>query len=372
VLVAELLDSLIPAIATDPTSASSREDARRRLVLEHPLQPFSPRYFAADADPRLRSFNQELCEALRRGRTDTALPELEAEEGTEEEEEEERVREPAGRFFTAPLAAPGAEWREVTLERLIRFFVNPCAYLLRERLGIELARADAELAEEEPFLPDYPARQALAERLSAPLQAGLGQDELRTLAQAGIEYPPGGFGLQLLDQELATLRDFARRCADATRESCLPPQSHTLEFDLDGEAWRLTGAFADLRPRGLVRSRYDDARPRDYLEAWLQHLWLCSLPGATTARETLWIARDGEFLLRPCETASEFLQTLLRLYRQGLQEPLHFFPKTAWKYCEQGENLRQARTAWESSQEAARGEGNHAEIGRASCRERVS
>ena len=41
VLVAELLDILVPAIAADPASPSSLAPARQRLVVEHPLQPFS-------------------------------------------------------------------------------------------------------------------------------------------------------------------------------------------------------------------------------------------------------------------------------------------------------------------------------------------
>lgn len=356
VLVSELLENLIPAVAAD-ASAAAREAARRRLVLEHPLQPFSLRYFAADADPRLRSGNRELCEALRLGRTETpstlppSLPQA--------AEEEDRAQEPALRFFTAPLALPGEEWRVVELDRLIRFFGNPSAYLLRERLGIELARPGDDLAEEEPFLPDFPARQALAERLLASAQAGLTGDELLALAQAGIESPPGALGEQWLNAELATLHDFARRYAAATREPCLPPHSQTLEFDLEGERWQLSGVLADLRPGGLVRQRYDDARPRDYLAAWLNHLWLCSAGIPETARETRWITRAGEFRLRCCTTPYALLHELLRLYRQGLQEPLHFFPKTAWKYLEKQGNLNQARSAWESSLDLAWGEADH-------------
>jgi exodeoxyribonuclease V gamma subunit len=53
ILVAELIELLVPATCTDPTAPEQRDEARRRLVLEHPLQPFSTRYFAADTDPRM-------------------------------------------------------------------------------------------------------------------------------------------------------------------------------------------------------------------------------------------------------------------------------------------------------------------------------
>src|SRR5262249_55467061 len=54
-LVAELLDMLLPALG----------GARERLVVEHPLQPFSLAAFSPEADPRIRSFDAELAAALR-------------------------------------------------------------------------------------------------------------------------------------------------------------------------------------------------------------------------------------------------------------------------------------------------------------------
>lgn len=73
VLVAELLDLLVPATAAvaapqpaDPQAlAEALAAARRRLVVEHPLQPFSIEAFDAGGDPRRRSHHREFAEALR-------------------------------------------------------------------------------------------------------------------------------------------------------------------------------------------------------------------------------------------------------------------------------------------------------------------
>jgi exodeoxyribonuclease V gamma subunit len=181
------------------------------------------------------------------------------------------------RFFSAPLAAPGDEWRDVSLDQLLRFFRNPCRYLLRERLGIVLSRDEDELADDEPFLADFSARTALAERLLPHYRSGMSDDDLRVLALAGIEYPPGTLGASLIDLELATLKGFAMEVTTAEALPCLPPCHRTVSFELDGESWRLTAAFADLRPGGLVRHRYDDTRATDYLTGWLTHLFLCAL-----------------------------------------------------------------------------------------------
>ena len=364
VLVSELIETLQHAIDAKPM------EARRRLVIEHPLQPFSPRYFEADADVRTRSFNRELCAALRGGldeasvKVDVADVENQAEvdDGGEDDEViNAAVSESLGQFFSAPLAEPGPEWRTLSLDTLIRFFRHPCRYLLRERLGIELAEAGEELADDEPFLPDFVGRQALAERLLPAYRAGIDDAELRALALAGIEYPTGNFGELSLDAELKSLREFAESVRLASLEQCLLPQHASLEFAIADERWQLTWAFADLRATGLLRQRYDDTRAVDYLEAWLHHLCLCAAPPAEVALQTHWLSRDGEFRFSACtpEAAAEMLQSLLQLYRRGLRQPIHFFPKAAWRYVSAGSNLSQASAVWLATRDRPWGESAH-------------
>jgi exodeoxyribonuclease V gamma subunit len=356
VLVAELIETLLPAIAADAFPAS-RDEARHRIVVKHPLQPFSPSYFGVATDPRARSFNRELCaaqrQALRQGLAVapelTAISPFEADETDEADEGDSAGRDLVGRFFAAPLPVPGVEWREVSLERLIHFFRNPCKFLLRERLGIELAKAGDELADDEPFLVDFIGRQALAERLLPFYLDGMADTDLQRLALAGIEYPPGAFGDVLLEQELQHLREFAERVSEATTEACLPPQHASLEFDLDGETWCLSGAFADLRASGLVRHRYDDTRPTDYLAGWLSHLFLCAAAPEGVAQATCWLSRDGDYQLRYCAEANDILLNLLHLYRRGLRQPIHFFPKSAWAYISNNDSLSKAASTWNSS-----------------------
>ncbi len=359
ILISELIELLVPATCSDPTVPEQRDEARRRLVLEHPLQPFSASYFAADTDPRVRSFNAELCDARRQGLGTTrqapvALP-GDADEGSGDDDDDASTGL-TSRFFGAPLAEPGEEWRDVSLDQLVRFFRNPCRYLLRERLGIVLARDEDELADDEPFLADFPARSALAERLLPHYRAGMSDDDLRVLALAGIEYPSGNLGTSLIDLELATLKHFATEVTAAEAAPCLPPCHRSMSVELDGETWRFTAAFADLRPGGLVRHRYDDTRATDYLTGWLTHLFLCALHPGDVAMETRWISRDGEYRLRRCEDPEAVLQELLSIYRRGLRTPAHFFPKSGFAYVTNQQNLSKAIAKWRSTRDRPWGE----------------
>src|SRR5205085_11380598 len=66
VLISDLLEVIVPAIAEDPRSTGAMAAAKGRLIVEHPLQPFSIRYFEPDAAERIRSFNEEYCRALQK------------------------------------------------------------------------------------------------------------------------------------------------------------------------------------------------------------------------------------------------------------------------------------------------------------------
>lgn len=364
VLVDELFDVLAAACATDAGQPDALAEARRRLTVLHPLQAFSADYFlpAPGRDERLTSYHEEYAAALaaRLGApllgADDEAPLAPAEEEGGEDGAADGVRLP---FFDAPLPPPGAEWRDVGLAQLIRFFRNPCRYLLRERLGLDLPEGEEELADVEPFVADFPARQALAERLLPALLTGAeGGHELLALARAGGEYPAGALGDGALQRELGQLCGFAAAVRAETPAEPLPPHVPRLEFDLDGEPWTLTAAFGDLRPQGLLRHRYDDSRPVDYLAGWLAHLALCAAPPPGVACETTLLARNGRCHYRalPVERAQALLADCLRLYRAGLAQPLHFFPKSAWAYAINGENLNKAYAKWSGGNRAAFGE----------------
>ena len=366
VLVAELLDYCATATDRMPFSSDSLAAARQRLTILHPLQAFALDYFQPDANPRRRSFNDEYCEALRQRSAkssmsapappDSASDALGEDANGQEIDDENDARDPQQRFFPRPLPAAGPEFREVALENLARFFRNPCRYLLRDRLGIALLQGDEELQDDEPFVADWYARDALAQRVLPRLLVGESVADLREFARAGAEYPMGGLGELELEQELQWLDAFARNLAPALGEPTLAPVDALLEFGIDGEPWRLTGGFGDLRRSGLVRFRYDDARARDYLNGWLEHLFLNAMAPAHVSARTTWHSRDGHFVLYPIEDARAMLEVLLRLYREGLQRPIHFYPKSAWAYVSEGGKLSKAAHKWLSNMPNAFGE----------------
>ena len=363
VLLAELIDYAAAACANDPTDPAAIDAVRRRLTVEHPLQAFSAEYFLAGSDPRRRSFNAEYCQALQQRLAAAPLANATQHEKKNDADDEgesgdEPISEATLPFFASALAPPPAEWRQVSLDQLLQFFANPCRMLLAKRLNVSLAVADEDLQDEEPFLPDYPGRQALARRVLPALLAAADDDQVLPLALAGNEFPPGPLGERLIGEEVARLRAFAAELQPQLAATPLPVVHAVFDYPLGGEDWRLAGALGDLRPQGLLRYRYDEVRAADYLAGWITHLFLCAAAPAGVRRETCWHSRDGSYRLTQCEAATAHAQLgeLLHLYRRGLSAPLHFFPKSAWAYVNSGNSLTAARKRWRNSRNAAWGE----------------
>lgn len=353
VLVAELLDYLLPALAATPA------EARAHLVVEHPLQAFDASLFDPATEVRQRSHHREYAMALTRGvaaapvAARAAAADDEGEVATEgddaDSDDDDTGAGPLPPFFARPLPAPGAEARQIDLEQLQRFFRHPSRTLLQQRLGIRLRQPDEALEDDEPFLPGWQSRAALAQRLLPALAAGADDAALLALAEAGTELPTGTLGRLALRAELPLLRRHAQALAALTAAPLLATHATTLTFDLSGQPWQLQIALAGLRPDGLVRHRYAEARAADYLGAWIEHLALCACAPAGVAGRTRWLGRDASFGFRPCDDAPEQLQALLGLMARGLREPLYFFPKTAWAWASNGHSLSKATAAWRAT-----------------------
>ena len=260
--------------------------------------------------------------------------------------DDDTAADPAPPFFARPLALPPAAARRLTLDDLQRFFRHPGRHLLQRRLGLGLRRPDDALADDEPFLPGIKARQALARHLLPAIEAGADEATLRALATACTELPIGLAGQQFISTELPLLRGHAQALAALTAAPLLAPHQAVFEVELDGSAWTVDLALADLRPDGLVRQRYADASAGDYLASWIAHVALCACAPAGVAGLTTWLGRDGPFRFRPCDDPLPVLQTLVRLYAEGAVAPLYFFPRTAWAWLRPGGSLSQAQQAW--------------------------
>jgi exodeoxyribonuclease V gamma subunit len=309
VVVAELLDYLQRACVTEEGKPVS-------LQVKHPLQPFSPRCYDGSTGPA--SYAEEWYPG-----GEAALESV---------------------FVSGPLPDAEEEKGTVELRQLKRFWAHPVRYFLRERLGLRLREEDDSLPESEPFHPDSLERYNLAGTVVRERLARTEQAMTRARLQAAGELPHGGFGDNAW-RDLEGLADALLTPLEPLRKD--PREAAEVELALGD--FRLTGWLDGLYAAGCVRYRPAKTKGKDLLVLWLDHLVLNCLAPAGCDLRSYQVATDRITCLQPVQDPRGELLRLLTLYRQGLREPLHFFPETALAWCEEREEKREskARTAWQ-------------------------
>ncbi|MCG0583443.1 exodeoxyribonuclease V subunit gamma, partial [Burkholderia cenocepacia] len=344
-LVDELLDHLALVTAGPDAAPDAVEAARRAFIVEHPLQPFAAAYFEPGSE--LVSYDAERA----------TLASLLAAEASRDGPREQP-------FFAQPLPAEPVE--PVAFSEFERFWRHPARALLRGRLGIMLADAQAELLDTEPFALDFAGSDALAERvLPLLIEAGDGgvYDHALRIADASPELPGGATGAVWRDQALGSMTQLAsnvrRALADGierrpfsltvvpkwpdAEQALFGADDAMLAADAVSAPLELHGTLNRLTPAGQVIYRYARPSARDYLSAWLAHLVYCAIePGGP--RRTLWFGSGGAFELTPVAAPLERLAPLAALFRAGRRMPLRFFPRSAWARVSDGE--AKAASVW--------------------------
>lgn len=309
------------------------------VVVEHPLQPFSPRYFTDDEC--LFSYAAEWLPAS--------------------------AHAGIGAFLGEPLPEPVADgvlpWRELELGELAVFLVHPARYLLERRLGIYLREYDAQAEDSEAFALDHLGIWQLKSQALALALSGHEAGELRARALADGSLPSAGFGEQAFAHAVEAVPAFA----DALRTLGAEAPSETLELDRVFGDCRLRGWVRGVGAGGLLRYRPGKLRAQDRLRLWLEHLVLNALVPSGVEPVSVFRAEDRMLRLGPVADAVDRLADLVDLFRAGWCAPLPFFPETSLVYAERllrrGEDASEARMAaekvWRGSDFAA-GDGDDA------------
>jgi exodeoxyribonuclease V gamma subunit len=326
VVVSELLDYAEQAF----TPPDGFESMRRWLVVDHPLQPFSPAAFGeerkGEAPPRRFSYSAENLAGFR------------ALERSRVESTESGPRE--GLFLRAPLAPPEGGALRVELPALIRFLKHPVRHFLLDRLGIALPGRAVVPSDDEPFrldgLQSFGALQRLVDARSSGADPDFG---CRSLKAAGL-LPPGHFG----SEAAVRLARDAEGCLRAIAPHLDSPELPPLRIRIPLGGFVLAGQLTGLREDGLVRWRPSGIKPKDRLALWVEHLVLlhaiasgAAFGGESRSRHVGYDREAGKADRFECpfvEDPGAELSKLLALYRAGVCEPLPFFEQSSYAFAE--------------------------------------
>ncbi|WP_202370272.1 exodeoxyribonuclease V subunit gamma [Pseudomonas sp. MWU318] len=313
------------------------------LTEEHPLQPFSARYF--HEGNQLFSYAREW----------------------------QVLHQPAQSRNAEQLLDPYVQEEPLTLVLLQDFLRNPVRHFFTQRLKVYFEAAEAPLADEEPFVLDALQRYTLSDSL---LDAALRQPDnidqaleaqARRLQNSGL-LPMAGFGECLQRELIEPLPDLLQRFQQLL--TLWPtPLTSAVPISLQLHGLRLEGWLASLHQRadgellsvttipnsiGSIKSR----KWHRLIKPWVNHLVACA---SGLSMSTALVASDDTLLLEPMEQdrALRFLGDLLLAWQAGMRQPLPIAVKTAFAWLSQSDPLKAeaaARKAYEGDGQTSEGE----------------
>jgi exodeoxyribonuclease V gamma subunit len=294
-------------------------DLLESMTQEHPLQPFSARYFHEGDD--LFSYASEWQVLHQASDLATDIEVLE----------------------------PYVQDEPLSLGQLQDFLRNPVRHFFSHRLKVFFEAAEVPLADEEPFVLDALQRYSLSDSL---LEVALGQldqtdqvleAQAKRLQNSGL-LPMAGFGECLQRELIEPLPDLLLRYQQLL--ALWPtPLTSALPVSLELQGLRLEGWLSGLHQRadgGLlsvttIPNSIGSIKARKWhrlTRAWVNHLVACASGMPMT---TALVASDDSLLLGPMEeaAASRVLGDLLLAWQTGMRQPLPIAVKTAFAWLAQ-------------------------------------
>lgn len=347
VLVSQLRDTLDKgwALAGDQSLLTA-------LTVEHPLQPFSADYVAANRDPRLFTYAREWFEGA------TPLHGVATADSTAVPFAPSLSKHPRPDSMsttrgdpTLPEPQPEVARYALSLESLARFLKAPVQAFCNQTLKFGFDDETAISADCEPFgfnkLEAYGYSDALLQGLKQTRPddtAAFFAREQTAMAQRG-QLPLGGFAEAGFDALAAPAHAAWQRYQALLSDWPQALDAHVLQlppFVLhDGASYQLTGNLSQLRRNphdiGLLFltaqtvSKDDNIAYHKLLRYWLQHLAACAdfqpLP-------TWVVAADSLLVMQPIESgaARRQLSMLIAAYHAGMTAPLPVAAKTAFAW----------------------------------------
>lgn len=310
----ELLDTLV-TLTGGPGPGDDRDQARRRLVTHHPLQPFDARNFAAGALGVGRPFSFD---------TDTLAGARRALRSRDEPDALRDLRLPADE-----------EDGDLQLADLVGFVEHPVKAFLRQRLGVNVGGDDADDVDDMLCVElNALEKWGVADRLLDARLAGVDAGPAAAAERVRGLLPPGRPG----DAVLADRGDLVERIVAAYRATGLA-EPRTVDVDARVGGRTLLGSVSGVHGRTVVRVTVSSVAAKHRLRAWVQLLaltvtwpdggWTSQVIGKDTKDEV------ETYRLGPVSVANavHWLEALLALYDRGMTMALPLAPKTSEAYA---------------------------------------
>jgi exodeoxyribonuclease V gamma subunit len=300
----ELLDTL---------DMTTPDKIRKRIVVEHPLQPFDIRNVERGTLVPDVPFSFD----------PTALRAAQVSAG-------ERTEHP--KFISGPLPSPPAD--DVILADLVSFFKDPVKGFFRA-MQYTLPRDIAGVQDAMPVDIDKLEEWTVGDQMLGDIPRGMTADQACQAEWRRGTLPPGQLGWR----KATEMRDQVDLlAAEARKYRQADSQAYDVDIDLAGGR-RLTGTVSPVYGERLVSETYSKLDGKHLLEQWIPLLALFAHDsGRDWSAVCIGRAKEGttplvRLLGQPDGDAVEVLRELVAIYDAGRREPIPLPAKTSYAWA---------------------------------------
>ncbi|HEY8219874.1 MAG TPA: exodeoxyribonuclease V subunit gamma, partial [Methylobacter sp.] len=294
------------------------------LIIRHPLQPFSRRYF--DGTENLFSFSETDYETARvlSVRSDQALTST-------------------GLWWQGTIPEANVEAEVIDLSELFSFFRHPQRHFMQRQMDLRFTGLSANAEEREPFsiakLEGYDIyHEWIRDALNGkPVSVKKLQAQGRWLA--GV---PGELEFE---RQQRVINEFVARIKGKNLGASLDD----LPIDVTVNGYRLVGKLGNRYECGSLFYRYADLKGRDFIGALLHHLMINEIQ----PQSSFLLSTDEDLNFLPEHCQPEQLAAWIEIYQLGCKQPDAFFVEPALAYVKQAHKLKTSSRASKSALDAA-------------------
>ncbi|MBL4632396.1 MAG: exodeoxyribonuclease V subunit gamma, partial [Kofleriaceae bacterium] len=311
VLVGEFLDVLRDSFS------SPNKNILDHIVTVHPLQPFSPKYYAPSQE--YFSYSKAYCEGAKSLNSPAASA--------------------GAQFFSGSLTGNEELLDEIRVQDLISYFQKPTKFLLERRLGIYLRDEEEGMADREPIeMVGLDVWKVANDVLQTLLREGgeLSSTDLFGSMRAAGRIPLGTVG-ECWFEELSEVLDALKERA---QEHMASGALDNVTIDLKIGSTRVLGAIDGMYQAGRLSLSYSSLANVSEVGDWIRHLLVNLQCQDDSPIETLMMgrAKQGRGVdvarYRHVDNPAAILASLVSLYRAGQKYPLPLFPVAGRKFVQ--------------------------------------
>jgi len=284
------------------------------ILTKHRLQGFHPEYFLSTSS--LFSFSEEnyRCAQILAKRW---------QHGSNSEET----------FTILPFIKQPIQIQEITqidLDQLLAFYKHPTKYFVRNQLGISFEKDPTLLEDIEPLKLDGLSHYWLCDQIMTSKMNHKDLSCLYHLIKAKGELPHGQMGDFTFQQANEDVRSFMTDLKKYLKTPLQKPKKINIKIG----PYRLKGKLENCRQEMIIHLRYADVKAEDRLVLWIYHLVFNCMQSKAEKKSSIVAGKDGIWEINPIEDCYEQLELLIQYFIEGQSMPLHFFPKSSYKFMQ--------------------------------------